>query len=190
MKKVLVINANPKSDSLCKALAERYALAASNQHQVELIHLDNLDFAISLDQGYDTKTALEPDLLHFQQQVEWANHVVIVSPVWWGTLPAKFKGLIDRTFLPGFAFKYVSGKAIPKKLLEGRTSQLIFTLDTPPFWYKYIKGNAIYRELKRSILDFSGIKNQSATYFGPVISSDDKTRQAWLEKTEQLVNNC
>ena len=69
-------------------------------------------------------------------------------------MPAKFKGAIDRVFLPGFSFKYVEGKSIPKKLLKGRTSELLITLDTA-FWYKYIQG--------------FGIKNKPLAYFGPSI---------------------
>nr|WP_086939406.1 NAD(P)H-dependent oxidoreductase [Thaumasiovibrio occultus] len=181
MKKVLVINANPKSESLCKSLADHYALTAALNNEVEQLHLSDMHFAISLDQGYDSKVELEPDLLRFQELVLWAEHIVVVSPVWWGTVPAKFKGLVDRVFLPNFAFKYTEGAILPKKLLTGRSSELFITLDTPPFIYKYFKGNVIYRQLKRSILDFSGIKNRSATYFGPVMNTTANKRQRWLD---------
>lgn len=186
MTKVLVINANPKPSSLCKAIAEQYAKVAVKQHQVKTLDIGTLDFQMSLDLGYNEKTNLEPDLLEFQQLIKWSEHIVIVTPVWWGSVPAKFKGIIDRTFLPGFAFKYVKGKAIPKKLLQGRTSELLITLDTPPFWYKYIKGNIIYKHLKSAILDFSGIKNRSSTYFGPVLHSSLKQRNNWLNKVTVL----
>lgn len=186
MKKVLVINANPKANSLCQSIAEHYAMVASEKHHVEQINIGELHFEISLDEGYDKKVALEPDLVDFQQKILSSEHIVIVSPVWWGTIPAKFKGAIDRTFLPGFAFKYIQGKTIPEKLLKGRTSQLIITMDSPPLWYKYIQGNAIYKQLKHAILDFSGIKNVSSTYFGPVVSSDYPKRQAWLKKVAAL----
>lgn len=186
MKKVLVINANPKPGSLCKALAEKYASVAREKHTVEQIHIGDLNFEISLDDGYDKVTELEPDLVDFQKKIQWSDHIVIVSPVWWGTVPAKFKGAIDRSFLPGFSFEYIDGKAMPKQLLKGRSSEIIITLDSPPFWYKYIKGNAIYKQLNNSILDFSGIKNTSSTYFGPVINSTSDKRNSWLKKVAVL----
>lgn len=186
MKKVLVINANPKSSSLCKSIAEQYANVATGKHEVKTLHIGTMDFQMSLDLGYDDKTALEPDLLEFQKLVTWSEHIVIISPVWWGSVPAKFKGMIDRTFLPGFAFKYNKGKTVPEKLLMGRTSELIITLDTPPFWYKHIKGNLIYKQLKSAILNFSGIKNRSTTYFGPVLNSKLEERNVWLNKVSQL----
>ena len=186
MKKVLVINANPKSNSFCKSLADQYLAAATGRYAIEIIHIGDLDFESSLCEGYDQIQPLEPDLVDFQEKVKWAEHIVIISPVWWGGLPAKFKGLIDRTFLPGFAFKYINDKSIPKQLLEGRTSELIITLDTPTFWYKYVKGNPIYKELKRCILSFSGIKNTSATYFGPIITSTKTQREKWLNQVSKI----
>ncbi len=188
MKKVLVVNANPKSNSLCKNVAECYALSASEKHEVEQIHISEMNFEISLEQGYDKTVLLEPDLLRFQALIRWSEHIVIVTPVWWGTIPAKFKGIIDRSFLPGFAFKYVKGKAQPEKLLKGRTSELIITLDTPPCWYKYVKGNVIKKQLKNAILGFSGIKNRSSTYFGPVRNSNSARRAVWLAKVSRLAN--
>lgn len=188
MKKVLVINANPKSTSMCKSIAEHYEAIASDKHQVEKINIGDMNFEVSLNEGYDKTSSLEPDLLSFQKMIQWSEHIVIISPVWWGTVPAKFKGVIDRTFLPNFAFKYVDGASIPEKLLKGRTSELIITLDSPSFWYKCIKGNAIYKQLKNSILDFSGIKNISSTYFGSVINSSSSDREAWLGKVTILAN--
>jgi len=183
MKNILVINANPKSNSLCKALASEYSKSASMNHNVKTIHISKMDFQLDLSEGYDKVQELEADLVEFQKSVNWAEHIVIVTPVWWGTVPAKFKGIIDRTFLSGFAFKYEKGKSIPKKLLKGKTSELIITLDTPTFWYKWFQGNPIVRHLKNTILDFSGIKNINTIFFGPVINSKDKQINNWLRKS-------
>lgn len=185
-KNILVINANPKSTSLCKSLSETYEKAAEDKNQVRVIHLHDLDFQIDLKEGYDQQLPLEQDLRLFQQQIAWSQHIVIISPVWWGSMPAKFKGLIDRTFLSGFAFKYENGKTIPKKLLKGRTSEMIITLDTPPLWYRWVQGNVIYHQLKKTILSFSGINNVSTTYFGPVISAKKEQIDDWFTKTQKL----
>ncbi|CCN72337.1 NAD(P)H-dependent oxidoreductase [Vibrio nigripulchritudo] len=188
MKKVLFINANPKRESFCASIAENYAETAALEHEVKQVHVSKMSFDMNLEQGYDQMPRLEPDLQQFQELVLWSDHIVIVTPVWWGSLPAKFKGLIDRVFLPNFAFRYVKGKSFPEKLLSGRSSELVVTLDTPPFWYKYVKGNLIYKHVKKAILDFSGIRNRSVTYFGPVAGSNPQTRQSWLEKTSKLAS--
>ena len=185
-KNILIINANPKSNSLCKSIAETYANEANKKHDVRIVHLHDLEFEMDLREGYDEIIPLEEDLTFFQEQLTWSQHIVIVSPVWWGSMPAKFKGLIDRTFLSGFAFKYIKGKTIPKKLLAGRTSELIITLDTLPIWYRWVQGNVIYHQLKETILSFSGIKNVSRQYFGPVISATEKQIDGWFLKTQKM----
>lgn len=59
---------------------------------------------MNLQEGYDVIQELEPDLIQLQEHIKWAKHIVFLSPVWWGSFPAKFKAAIDRIFLPGFAF--------------------------------------------------------------------------------------
>ena len=185
-KKVLVINANPKSKSLTELFSNEYMESVSQNHDVVSINIRDFNFEPNLNEGYSEIKTLEPDLVNFQGLIKWADHIAIFTPVWWGTIPALFKGVLDRVLLPGFAFQYEEGKSIPKKLLAGRSSELFINLDTPVFWYKYFQGNVIYKHLKNTILDFVGIKNVRATYFGPVISADDKGISKWIGKVRQL----
>lgn len=186
MSNILVINANPKPQSFCAALAQQYASSAGDTHQVQLLQLSELQFEMDLQSGYQALPELEPDLQRFQQALLWAEHLVIVSPVWWGSIPAKFKGLIDRTLLPGFAFKYEAGSSIPRKLLTGRSAELIITLDTPVWWYKWWQGAPIYKQLVHTILSFCGINTRRIRYFGPVLNADESQRQRWLQQVRRL----
>ena len=58
-----------------------------------------------------------------QQDILWADHLVFVYPNWWSTVPALLKGLIDRMFVPGFAFKYRENSPFWDKLLKGKTAE-------------------------------------------------------------------
>jgi NAD(P)H dehydrogenase (quinone) len=185
-KKVLVINGNPKSNSFCSALADIYIASSEQNNDVRLISLSDLSFQSDLTDGYEERQDLEPDLVDFQQSLLWSEHVVFILPVWWGGMPAKLKGLIDRTFLPGFAFKYLAKKSLPEKLLQGRTANIILTMDTPPFYYRLFQGNPVYKQLKRTILEFCGFKNIAATYIGPVISSTQLQRDKWGKLISKL----
>lgn len=186
MKRTLILNANPKPESLCRAMAERYAAKARERHEVRVLHISELAFDPNLAVGYDDEQPLEPDLQAFQEHLRWAQHLVIVTPVWWGSIPAQLKGLFDRALLPGFAFRYHPGKMIPEKLLPGRTAEILVTLDTPPFWYRWVQGRPIHMQLQRTILGFVGIRNRRTRYFGPVIGSSEKQRTRWLAAVERL----
>lgn len=100
---LLVLNGNPKPDSLCHALAREYARSAEQGGaRVTLHHVGELAFAPDLHHGYDEAQPLEPDLQAVQQSLVQAHHLVIVAPVWWGHLPARLKGLLDRSiYSPG-----------------------------------------------------------------------------------------
>ena len=181
-KHILVIDANPKQASFCAALASTYSQSYACESEVRSLSLSAMAFDFNLNNGYDSIQTLEPDLADFQAQLQWAEHIVLVIPVWWGGLPAKFKGLIDRTFLPDFAFKYQPNKAFPDKLLKGRTAEVVLTLDTPAWYYRFVQGDPVTKQLKHTILGFCGIKVVSMSYIGPIISSTPQQREKWLER--------
>ncbi|MCR3985747.1 NAD(P)H-dependent oxidoreductase [Aeromonas caviae] len=154
---LLVLNGNPKPDSLCHALAREYARSAEQRGaRVTLHHVGELAFAPDLHHGYDEAQPLEPDLQAVQQSLMEAHHLVIVAPVWWGHLPARLKGLLDRTLLPGFAFRYQPGKAYPEQLLAGKTARLLLTMDSPPWYYRWWQGAPLDRTLDKPVLGLCG----------------------------------
>ncbi|MDH0896826.1 MULTISPECIES: NAD(P)H-dependent oxidoreductase [Pseudomonas] len=186
-KRILLILGTPKHDSLCQALAEAYTQGARGEgHIVHQLRLGELQFDPILREGYGQNQALEPDLLEAQRQIHWAEHLVFVYPVWWGGVPALLKGFFDRTFLPGFAFKYRNRSQLWDKLLTGRTADLLVTLDTPPWYFRWIYGAPAHRQMVRTILGFCGIRTRRLAEFAPVRPSSEEQRQGWLRKAERL----
>lgn len=185
-KRILVLSGNPKENSYSNRLAEAYMAAAQRSHDVRIHRIADMDFDPDLDAGYGRDKSLEPDLAAFQESVRWADHMFITTPVWWGALPAKFKGVFDRTFLPGFAFKYQKGKLIPDKLLKGKTARIVMTMDTPPWYYKLFQGAPALKQLKVTTLEFCGFDRVRNNMLGPVISSNEQQRAQWLEMVARL----
>jgi len=186
-KRVLVILGHPVVDSLCGALADSYvSSAASSGHAVRRINLAELSFNPLLQHGYAEPQELEPDLVDAQAQIRWAEHLVFVYPTWWGSMPALMKGFIDRTFLPGFAFKYHKRSPLWDRLLAGRTAELLVTMDTPPLFNKLVNRSPGDRQMKRSVLQFTGLKPTRATSFGKVRGSSGAKRAKWIAKAAKL----
>ncbi len=104
-----------------------------------------------------------------------------------GEDPALMKGFFDRIFLPGFAFKYREGKALPDKLLKGRTAHLLVTMDTR-------------RGTTESVLSHAGAAPDAQDHVGvlrhqtvedPHVRADprfqaDSQRQAWLKPAQEI----
>ncbi|MBK9579650.1 MAG: NAD(P)H-dependent oxidoreductase [Fibrobacterota bacterium] len=185
--RILILDGHPDPESLCRSLGAAYQKGAiESGAQVRRKVLAELAFDPILHFGFRKRTELEPDLLECQQDILWAEHVVIIHPVWWSNLPALLKGFIDRVFLPGFAFQYRQNGLGWDKLLKGRTGRLIYTQDGPDWYYRWFVGRPSVRALKKGTLEFCGISPVRVSAVGPVRRSSQETREAWTRKMEEL----
>lgn len=183
---VLLILASP-ADSFGAALADAYAdSAAAGGHRVRRITLGALRFDPLLHHGYRREQPLEEDLRETRQALLQADHLVFVYPVWWGSVPALLKGFLDRLLLPGFAFRYRPGQALPERLLGGRSAQLLVTMDSPPWYFRWVIRAPAIVQMKRATLEFCGIRPVAVACFGPLQDSSPARRQRWLAKARAL----
>ncbi len=187
MKKILIILGHPDQESYCYALAAAYRKGAlESGAEVRMIETGKLDFNPNLAFGYRKRTELEPSLLQAQQDILWAEHIVIVFPLWWGMVPAVLKGFIDRVFLPGFAFQKRPGSLWWDKLLKGRTARIISTMDQPGWYYRLVYQMPGTNAIKKLTLEFCGISPVKVTHIGPVRLSKESFRKKWLNRVEAL----
>ncbi|WP_165020333.1 NAD(P)H-dependent oxidoreductase [Dysgonomonas sp. ZJ279] len=189
MKKVLIINGHPDRESFCHALHQSYKKGSlSKGSEVQEIALADMVFNPNLAYGYRKRTELEPDMLEAWAKLQWAEHIVWIYPTWWASMPAILKGFIDRLFLPGFAFEYQEKSPFPKKLLVGKTSEIISTMDSPVWYYKWIVGDIGGKLIRKNIGAFCGIKNIRTTYLAVMKTSTAEQRIKWLQKVERIAS--
>ena len=186
-KKILIINGHPDKDSYCFAIGKAYkkGVLGSDAELKEIIIRD-LEFNPNLEFGYRKRTTLEPDLIEAQEKIKWANHLVWIYPVWWGSYPAIMKGFLDRVFLPGFAFQKRENSVWWDKLLTNKTARIISTLDQPAWYYKWINKQPSHIAIKKLTLNFIGVKKVKFTTIGPLRLSKESYRKNWLKKIEKL----
>lgn len=185
--RILVVLGHPAADSLAAAMADHYSKGATTAGaEVRQLALGDLVFDPILRHGYRGQQPLEEDLSTAQAQLSWAEHVVFVYPIWWGAMPALLKGFIDRVFLPGYAFKYRRDSVWWDRLLAGRSARLLTLMDTPPWYFRLVFRQPGHEQMRRTILEFAGIKPVRISSFGPVRQADEKRRQQWLARVEML----
>ncbi len=186
-KKIAIIVGHPDAESYNFAIAEAYKTGAEKSGaDVRMIFIKDLAFNPNLEFGYRKRTELEPDLIESQNTLKWADHIVWIYPVWWGSVPAIMKGFIDRVLLPGFAFKKREGSVWWDKFFTGKTSRLICTLDQPPWYYTLINGAPSHKAMKKLTMNFIGVSSVKITSIGPIRLSKEKFRKGWLDKIERL----
>ncbi len=184
--RILVLDGHPNDESFCRALGEAYERGAlKSGAEVRRTVLAHLAFDPILHQGFQKRMDLEPDLLKAQQDILWADHLVVIHPVWWGTYPALLKGFFDRAFLPGFAFRYRPNSPWWDKLLTGRSGHIIYTVDQPLWYLRFVNGRPSELSLKRMILGFCGIAPIRATGITPIRDSTEAFRTKWIAKIEE-----
>lgn len=187
MKKILIINGHPDKESFNYALSKAYKTGAKKSTtEIQEINIRELSFSPNLQFGYRKRTELEPDLLEAQEKLKWADHLVLVYPIWWGSVPAIMKGFLDRVLLPGFAFKKREKSLWWDKCFTGKTARIICTLDQPAWYYKWIYRSPSHNAMKKLTLNYIGVKKVRITTIGPIRLSKEKFRAKWLKKVATL----
>ena len=155
-KKIFILLGHPDEDSFNGTLAMEYEKGALEAgHEIRRQNVGEMVFDPILHHAYKTIQELEPDLKAFQENVKWCDHFVIVYPIWFSTMPAVMKGLFDRAWLPGFAFKFHKSGLIWSKLLRGRSASMIVTSDNIPIVLRLVFGDST-NEVRRGLLWFTG----------------------------------
>lgn len=177
----LVIDGHPHAGSFVAALARAYAVAHPD---ARLLAVRDLAFDPVLRHGYSERMELEPDLERAWAEILDADRVVVVAPVWWGSVPAELKGFFDRLLLPRRAYRYGANN-LPEGLLRGRRGRLVLTSDSP-WWYLLLTGNPAAKQVRSLVLGFCGIRTARPTMLGPVRGSSAAQRERWIERMRAL----
>ncbi len=185
-KRILVLLGNPDKQSYSGHVAETYAESARKAgHEVVRVNINDLKFDPILHKGYKEIQALEPDLKKLQEQWNWADHVVIVYPNWWCTMPAILKGMFDRMFLPGFAFNFDKKTKKLIQRLKGKTAHVIVLAGTHSPFMTWLKFGDYTNEIRYGILEFAGMKAKVTSY-GPCDRVSEGCRTKWLRQVARM----
>jgi putative NADPH-quinone reductase len=186
-KRILLIQGHPDANRphLCHALASSYTTGAESAgHAVRKVNVAELDFPLLRSQK-DFETGLVPvSLKSVQDDVLWAEHLVVFFPLWAGDMPALLKGFFEQLFRPSFTGGNVS--YFDKKLLSDRSARVVVTMGMPAVIYRwYFRAHSV-KSLERNLLGIVGIAPVHETLIG--LTGNMKTDEAtkWLIKLKRL----
>lgn len=189
--KIYVLLGHPNKDgTLSAGFADAYEKAARDAgHEVRRANIGDLSFDPILHKGYREIQALEPDLMKVQEDITWCDHFVLIYPLWWASVPAILKGMIDRMWLPRFAFSFLKapdGKTLIgwKKLLKGRSARLIVLSKNHPFIEHFLYGDYT-GDIASAVLRFSGFK-VAVTEVGSSEALSDGAKASWMRRIAEL----
>jgi putative NADPH-quinone reductase len=171
---------DPSGGRFGHALAAAYAEGAQAAgHDVRTIEVAKLVFPL-LRTTQDWQGGAAPDAVAAAQEtIRWADHLVIVFPLWLGDMPALLKGFFEQALRPGFAFGKALAGRMPPKLLKGRSAHIVVTMGMPAFFYRIFYRAHSVKSLRRNILEFVGINPVRTTVIG-MVEGKAKAREEWL----------
>src|SRR4029450_10509490 len=142
-----------------------------------------LDFPLLRSQKAWEDTEVPISLRQAQEDILWAEHLVLFFPLWLGDMPALLKGFLEQVARPGFAFKYNEGRtAFSEKGLKGRSARIVVTMGMPALVYRwYFRAHSV-KALERNILGFVGFAPVREMLIGSVETMDDADRRKWLAR--------
>lgn len=174
---------SPGGGHLLHALADAYAQAAvQGGHEVRRIDVAGLDLPLLRTREEWESAEVPAGVAACQRDIGWAEHLVILYPLWLGGMPAILKGFLEQVMRPGFA--------VPKQggfggLLKGRSARIVVTMGMPVLMYRWWFGAHSLKSLERNILKFSGISPVRESLFGMVEGKPER-RKRWLDRMRDL----
>ena len=187
--RILVIQGHPDRSTphFGHALAEAYVRGAREAgHEVRILDVAALDFPLLRSKAEWDDGALPPARVPAQQDIAWAQHLVLLFPLWRGAMPALLKGFLEQVARPGFALSKVDGKTLPHKLLAGRSARIVVTMGMPALVYRWIYRAHSVKALERNILGFVGIAPIRETLIGQVETLHPADRQRWVDRLRAI----
>jgi len=173
---------DPAGGHFGHALADAYERAATEAgHEVRVIDVARLELPLMRNaREWEWKPA-SASIEQAQRTIAWAEHLVIVFPLWLGDMPAVLKGFFEQVLRPGFAIGKAAQGRMWKKLLKGRSARIVVTMGMPAFFYSvYYRAHSL-KSLKRNILEFCGVSPVRTTVIG-MVEGRKEAREDWLTR--------
>jgi putative NADPH-quinone reductase len=183
-RRVLVINGHPdpSGQRYCTALSAAYLRGADLAgHQIRRLDVGALKLSPIQSQA---EFMAEPDeaACAVQAAIRWAQHVVIVYPLWLGGPPAVLKAFLEQVFRYGFALAAPGEKG--GGLMKGKTARVIVSMGMPAPFFSLVFDSAGLKCLTRGILRLAGFSVRSTVIGG--VERSAQRRKAWLDRIEAM----
>jgi putative NADPH-quinone reductase len=189
MKRILLIDGHPDPAEarFVHALAAAYAAGATGAgHDVQLIRLADLDIPMLRSNADFFGGVMTPPISQAQQSLSRCDHLVIVYPLWLGSMPALLKAFLEQLFRRNAAYTDNDRRCPAHRALRGKSARIIVTMGMPALLYRWYFGALSVRTLKRHILGFLGVSPIRSSVIGGVESLSDAERAAILLEMQSL----
>jgi putative NADPH-quinone reductase len=186
MARICIIQGHPNDGGhFCHAIADTYCQGATAaRHEVRTLSVAEMEFELLRSKKDWDKGRAPAAIAAAQRTIAWAEHLVVIYPLWIGTMPALLKGFFEQALRPGFAMA-LTPRGGWTKLLSGRSARVVVTMGMPAFAYRWYFGAHGLKSLTQN-LALVGIKPRRSMLVGMIEAISDTKRRTWLDHLRQL----
>jgi putative NADPH-quinone reductase len=185
---VCIIQGHPHGSGkhLCHAIADAYADGArAGRAEVRRVDLGNMIIPLLRDPA-ECLSGPPEAIAAAQNAIRESQHIVVIYPLWLGTMPAVVKAFFEQLCRKGFAIEANAKGGWPKQMLKGKSARVIVTMGMPAAAYKVIFGAHGVRGFESGILGMAGIKPIRETLVGTVDALNRNRTEALLARVRRL----
>ena len=179
--KYLIIYVHPNQASFNHAILKIvHAKLANKGHEIHVrdLYAQKFDPLLKADDFEQFMQGKVPeDIKKEQDEIAWADTLVLIFPIWWFQMPAILKGYIDRVFSKGFAYDITETGLTG--LLQSKKCIIINTTGGPEDSYKQMGfGQSINTIIEDGNFKFCGfnVVLHKYLYGVPYISKEERVK--------------
>ncbi|MBB3965885.1 NAD(P)H-dependent oxidoreductase [Rhizobium metallidurans] len=188
LKKIMIIDGHPDphEERFCHALVNSYALAAAGAgHTVRRVSLAGVDIPFLRSEVDWDQKPVPADLTEAQEGIGWADHLVLVYPLWLGSMPALLQAFLEQVLRPGFAIA-PDDRNFEKGMLRSKSARIVVTMAMPAMLFRIFMLARNLTMPRQNVMYVAGIDPIFATLIGDIGGIDDARRRQWLARIERL----
>ncbi|WP_405372848.1 MULTISPECIES: NAD(P)H-dependent oxidoreductase [unclassified Microbacterium] len=180
----LIVTAHPDPTSLTASIAQQLRNA---------LQPGPVDMADLAAEGFDPRFTLEDratyrgdagapaEVVREQRRIDGADHLVLVFPVYWWSMPALLKGWIDRVFINGWAFDIDPVGGTRRRLGKLTVHLILVAGDAAGTYERHGYVEAIRTQIEHGVVDYSGAKRGSTVFVHESEGDDADARSARID---------
>ncbi|MEW2015057.1 NAD(P)H-dependent oxidoreductase [Rhodococcus sp. NPDC076796] len=118
-----------------------------------------------------------------QERIDRADHLVLVFPMYWWSMPALLKGWIDRVFVGGWAYDITADSGFVKKLDRLTVHLVALAGDDADSFERHGVYDAFRTQIERGIVEYCGATVGSTTFLH---ETDTRSRDELATEAQDL----
>ena len=123
------------------------------------------------------------DVLAEQERIDRAEHLILVFPMYWWSMPALLKGWIDRVFVNGWAYEMSAEGGFTTKLDRLTVHLISLAGDDADSFARHGIEAAFRTQIERGIVEYCGATVGSTTFLH---ETDTRSREALAAQTHAV----